>query len=265
MVKNKNILIIGGNKGIGFFISKYLINKCKYNTVITSSTKINKKKSFYEKYKQFKIDLTKLNNLNNFYNFLRKNNISNFNTVIICAGTIGRISKFENLIVKDYNKTFQINLFGQIELSKFLIKKKLLRSNSNLIFLSTSLNIPDPYFLEYTTSKHAQYAFMLTLSEELKKKKIFVNCIMPGQFHTKMNKKKILLTKKISKKIFKQALKIKSMNEKSKIKNIEKTLDVLIKNNSKLKVSGKIISSQYDNLNKLKLKNKDLFTYIRKN
>ena len=55
------------------------------------------------------------------------------------------------------------------------------------------------------------------------------------------------------------------MNEKSKIKNIEKTLDVLIINNSKLKVSGKIISSQYDNLNKLKLKNKDLFTYIRKN
>ena len=88
---------------------------------------------------------------------------------------------------------------------------------------------------------------------------------MPGQFHTKMNKKKILLTKKISKKIFKQALKIKSMNEKSKIKNIEKTLDVLINDNSKLKVSGKIISSQYDNLNKLKLKNKDLFTYIRKN
>ena len=54
---------------------------------------------------------------------MRKNNISNFNTVIVCAGTIGRISKFENLIVKDYNKTFQINLFGQIELSKFLIKK----------------------------------------------------------------------------------------------------------------------------------------------
>ena len=46
MVKNKNILIIGGNKGIGFFISKYLINKCKYNTVITSSTKINKKNLF---------------------------------------------------------------------------------------------------------------------------------------------------------------------------------------------------------------------------
>ena len=41
---------------------------------------------------------------------------------------------------------------------------------------------------------------------------------MPGQFHTKMNKKKILLTKKISKKIFKQALKIKSMNEKVKLK-----------------------------------------------
>ena len=67
MVKNKNILIIGGNKGI-VFISKYLINKCKYNTVITSSTKINKK-IFYEKYKQFKIDLTKLNNLNNFIIF----------------------------------------------------------------------------------------------------------------------------------------------------------------------------------------------------
>ena len=62
-----------------------------------------------------------------------------------------------------------------------------------------------------------------------------------------------------------QALKIKSMNEKSYIKNIENTLDVLINDNSKLKVSGKIISSQYDNLNKLKLKNKDLFTYIRKN
>ena len=53
--------------------------------------------------------------------------------------------------------------------------------------------------------------------------------------------------------------------KKVKLKILKKTLDVLINDNSKLKVSGKIISSQYDNLNKLKLKNKDLFTYIRKN
>ena len=42
-MKNKNILIVGGQKGIGLFISKYLVNK--YNTVITSSSKIDKKKN----------------------------------------------------------------------------------------------------------------------------------------------------------------------------------------------------------------------------
>ena len=126
------------------------------------------------------------------------------------------------------------------------------------------MNIPDPYFSEYSTSKHAQYAFMLTLSEELKKKKIFVNCLMPGQFHTNMNQKKISSKKKVGNIIFKQAVRIKKMNEEKKIKNLENAIDILIQNNSKLKISGKIISAQYDNLNKLKLKNKSLFTFIRK-
>ena len=261
-MKNKNILIVGGQKGIGLFISKYLVNK--YNTVITSSSKIDKKRIFYDKCKKFKINLANLNNLDHFYKFLKINNISNFDSVIICASILGKIGKFENLSMHDYKKTFQINLFGQIELIKFLMKKKLLRSNSNLICISTSLNIPDPYFSEYSTSKHAQYAFMLTLSEELKKKKIFVNCLMPGQFHTNMNQKKISSKKKVGNIIFKQAVRIKKMNEEKKIKNLENAIDILIQNNSKLKISGKIISAQYDNLNKLKLKNKSLFTFIRK-
>ena len=263
-MKNKNILIIGGQKGIGLFISKYLINKCKYNTVITSSTKIIKKKLFHNRYKQFKINLANLNNLDRFYNFLRLNKISKFDTVIICAGTLGKIGKFENSTMQNYKKTFQINLFGQIELSKFLIKKKLLKSNSNLIFLSTSLFTPDPFFSEYSTSKHAQYAFMLALSKELKRKKIFVNCLMPGQFHTKINQKKINSIKEISNTIFMQAVGIKKMNEEKKIKNIEKTLDILIKNNFKLKITGKIISAQHDNLKKVKLENKNLYTFTRK-
>ena len=50
-----------------------------------------------------------------------------------------------------------------------------------------------------------------------------------------------------------QALKVKKMNEENKIRNIEKTLDILIKNNFKLNITGKIISAQYDNLKKFKL------------
>ena len=263
-MKNKNILIVGGQKGIGLSISKYLINTCKYNAVITSSSKINKRKLFYNSCKQFKINFANLDNLDRFYKFLKLSKISKFDTVIICAGTLGKIGKFEESTIQSYKKTFQINLFGQVELSKFLIKKKLLKSNSNLIFLSSSLCTPDPFFTEYTTSKHAQYAFMLALSEELRTKKVFVNCLMPGQLHTQMNQKKINSTRKISNAIFMQALKVKKMNEENKIRNIEKTLDILIKNNFKLNITGKIISAQYDNLKKFKLNNKKLYTFIRK-
>ena len=261
---NKKILVVGGQSGIGFHISKYLINTCKYNTVITSR-KINRKNTkFQNNHKQYKIDLTCLNNLEKFYHYLKLNKISKFDTVIICAGTLGKISKFENSSINNYKKTFEINFFGQVKLCNFLLKKKLLKLNSNLIFLSTSLCKPDPLFSEYSTSKHAQYALMLTLAEELKSKKIFVNCLMPGQFHTKMNQKKINSKKIISNKIFNQALKIKNINDKNKIKNIEKTLDILIQNNSKLKITGKIISAQNDNLKKYNISNKNCFSFIRK-
>ncbi|MBD1173651.1 SDR family NAD(P)-dependent oxidoreductase [Pelagibacterales bacterium SAG-MED03] len=261
---NKNILVIGGHKGIGLLISRYLIDKCKYNTISTSSKKIDKRKKSYNKFNSFQIDLTKLKNLQNFFNFIKKRKISNFDTVIISSGTLGTIGNFESSTIQDYKKTFQINLFGQIELCKFLLKKKLLRNNSNLIFLSTSLNIPDPFFIQYSASKHAQYALMLSLSEELKNKKIFVNCLMPGQFHTEMNQRKIKSKKKISKKIFNQALKTKNINDNNKIKNIEKTLDVLIQNNSVLKITGKIISAQNDNLKKYNISDKNCFSFIRK-
>ena len=66
-MKNKNILIVGGQKGIGLSISKYLINTCKYNAVITSSSKINKRKLFYNSCKQFKINFANLDNLDRFY------------------------------------------------------------------------------------------------------------------------------------------------------------------------------------------------------
>ncbi len=263
-MNNKNILVIGGHKGIGLLISRYLIDKCKYNTITTSSRKIYKKKKFHKKFNSFQIDLTNLNNLKRFYKFTKILKISNFDTVIISSGTLGTIGNFESSIIQDYKKTFQINLFGQIELCKFLLKKKLLKSNSNLIFLSTSLNIPDPFFIQYSASKHAQYSFMLSLAEELKSKKIFVNCLMPGQFHTEMNKRKIKSKKKISKKIFNQALKIKNGNDKNKIKNIEKTLDFLIQNNSKLRITGKIISAQNDKLKKYNLLNKNCFSFVRK-
>ena len=61
-----------------------------------------------------------------------------------------------------------------------------------------------------------------------------------------------------------QALKVKKMNEENKIRNIENTLDILIKNNFKLNITGKIISAQYDNLKKFKINNKKLYTFIRK-
>lgn len=258
---NKNILVVGGQSGIGLHISKYFISSSGYNTVITSR-KSNIKKN--NNYKHYKIDLTHLNNLKKFYNYLKFNKISKFNTVIICAGSLGKIGKFENSSIKNYRKTFEINFFGQVEFCKFLLKKKLLKLNSNLIFLSTSLCKPDPLFSEYSSSKHAQYALMLSLSEELKSKKIFVNCLMPGQFHTKINQKKINSIKEISNTIFMQAVRIKKMNEEKKIKNIEKTLDILIKNNFKLKITGKIISAQHDNLKKVKLENKNLYTFTRK-
>lgn len=261
-MKNKNILVVGGQKGIGLIISRHIVNDLKFNTVITSRKKL-RKNFFKNHFEFFKLDLCKLNNLIKFNKFLKLNNISDFHTVVICSGTLGKIEKFKNIKLKSLKKTFQVNLFGQFQLCQFLLKKKLLRSKSNLIFLSTSLCKPDPYFLEYTTSKHAQYALMLTLSEELKKKKIFFNCLMPGQFHTDMNQKKINFKNKINDKIYKNALKVKKTKPIKKIKSLEKTIDLLINHNNKLQITGRIISAQHDNWKRLLKKNKRFFTFRR--
>ncbi len=259
----KNVLIVGGLNGIGKLISDFYKDSSKYNTVITSRKFQNKNKKINNNFKFFNLNLTKLNNLNKFYNFLKLNKIKNFDIVIICAGTLGKITEFEKSSLSSLKKTFEVNFFGQVKLCLFFLKKKLFKKSSNLIFFSTSLFIPDPKFVEYTTSKHAQYALMLTLSKELRSKNIYVNCIMPGQMHTKMNQKKINSKKLIDKKIYKQAKKIKKLGNKKKLKKIHNTLEFITKKNSRVNLNGKIISAQHDNLKNIRFTNKKLFTFIR--
>lgn len=103
------------------------------------------------------------------------------------AGVLGPTGKTEEVDLDEWRRTFEINFYGVLLVSRALIPHMRSRRYGKIINLSGGgATSPRPFFTAYATSKAAVVRLTENLTEELCDAGIDVNAIAPGALNTRM-------------------------------------------------------------------------------
>ena len=198
MLKNKNIFITGGNRGIG----KGLVNILeKENNVIFSVRESAKGDETIRNLKSQKLKYVVLD-VDNYESVHQAKKIikSKMDTIDILFNNAGilipqygvpAVETSEELILK----TFQTNTLGPLRIIKSLLD--MIPKGGRIVNISSGMGQLDEMeggSLAYRLSKTSLNALSKILSVELEKREIFVNAICPGWVQTDMGGSNASLT-----------------------------------------------------------------------
>lgn len=245
MTKSRTAIVTGGSKGIGLTVAKILAKK-KYNIVICSrsSADLTKAKKIIEslgvKCLALKTDVSNYVQCTT----LIKSTIKKFSKIDLLvnnAGVQGPIGNFWTSNIKNWFKTFEINLLGTVYMSHLVIPY-MLRSKSGMIFNFSGGGgaYARPLFTAYGTSKTAVLRFTETLAQELINKNITVFAIAPGTVWTNMAKEVLSSKGKLLDKKTIAELKFAKITGGTSEEKLERLILFLLKEKSE-KLSGKLV------------------------
>jgi benzil reductase ((S)-benzoin forming) len=184
LIKNKTFLITGHTSGLGYSLNKILLkNK---NKIIG----ISRSKSEIKNLLNLKINFLNLKKLKNDLKILKK--IKKIDFVILNAGLLGSLDKFENINLSEFEKIIKVNLLSNKIIIDFILSNKI--NVKNIIAISSGAAVDTKFgWGLYCISKAATKMMIDTYAVENKKIN-FIN-LAPGIIKTKMQKK-IFDTKK---------------------------------------------------------------------
>ena len=175
--KNKVILITGASSGLGLNLSKYFLNKgAKIISVSRRKTNLISKN---KKLKHISFDLTNFRK----YDTLFKKIPTLFGPIdyFIHAAGVHFIKPIRFVNVKDIDYALNINLKSPILISKYLLNNEIFNRPCVVVFIASIMGVVGSSGLSiYSASKSGLVGFSKSLSLELAKQKIRVNCISPG-------------------------------------------------------------------------------------
>lgn len=184
-IKNKNVIITGAGRGLGFEISNYYQNN---GANVFAFDKIFKKNFLNKKIVKIKCDFSnKKKTINTISKLLKKNKID---ILINCAAiTVSNVENFSQSI-KNWEKTININLnipyiFCNL-ISRDMVKKKIKGRIINFSSIGGKTGFPNNH--SYGPSKSGLSQLTKSLANDLSKYDININTIVPGYFATEMNK-----------------------------------------------------------------------------
>lgn len=226
----KNILISGVSKGLGYEITKLLLEKgyCVYGISRTvTSELVNLQQDYPNLLKTLKYNLSDVNNikLNIFNDFIPLQiPIHGFvNNAAIAYDDIVTNANYERL-----KSSFEVNFFAPVILTKYVIRNMIFHKTNGSIVHVSSISAHTGYkgLSMYAASKGALEAFSKNTAREWGVKKIRSNCIVPGFMETEMSSS---LSKEQKDKIYKRT----SLKEAVNINSVAQTILFLISEESK--------------------------------
>ena len=185
-LKNKNIIVTGSASGLGYAVSKSLIDEEKSNVICLDKNKI---KNFNFK-NSHTVDFT--NNLklkNTIHSIIKKYKI--IHGVVNCAAVTIPENRFPKKDFKKWKKTFSVNIDSIFMICSILCENAIKNNQKLNIINFTSIGAHQgfPKNSAYCASKGAVTQLTKSFSLDYGKFGIRANCIVPGYFKTPMNKK----------------------------------------------------------------------------
>ena len=269
----KKIIIFGASRGIGFNIASSLLAKGA-DVIISSGNENNLNDALLrlkQKHPTKNVDkvIADLSNHETLDDALSPLLNQKFDAMILSAAVLGPSSgDFSKTDLEDFISAFNVNLFGNVKLVHFFLEKNLLHKNSKILIMSGGISSPDPYFIAYSSTKHALNGFAYSLSYQLSAREIWVNSILPGSYNTDINKTRIERgPESVGITNFRISLARANEDDTEKYQKLNQLIEFLCSSSSN-GVYGRLISAQYDdwenNVERLKSDKDDLYKIIRK-
>ena len=248
MLKNKNYIISAAGDGIGFAITKLIVeNGGKVYLTDIDQKKINKI-SRNNKYKN-KIFANQLdaNNHNQVKQYFKSlSNLKKIDGLINNVGIAGPTKYIENVTSEEWQNTIETNLNSHFFFTKFVIPLLKKNKSGSIINLSSTAGLFGfPQRTPYAASKWAIIGLTKSLAMELGKFKIRVNAICPGSVEGNRMKRVISAKAKLLKvnsnkiqKEFESMTSIKSFVSKEDIASMA----VYLLSDNSINISGQAIA-----------------------
>lgn len=188
-LKERNIIITGGSKGIGYAIAKKSISEGAF-VIITGRNEldlVNAKKKLGTNCEYTVFDSNKVNEIPNLFIDLSKKYNKKFDSIVLNAG----VSLHENIYKKvteesfdkQFNTNFKSNYFFAKYFLEYLDNNKI--EDSNLIFISSETG-DQCYDIPYGLTKSSLNSLVRALSRREYKNGRKINAIAPGVTKTNM-------------------------------------------------------------------------------
>ena len=239
---NKTALITGSNRGLGFNFVKKLSSEGFDVIACSRSRDDNFQKILNEISEKFKNKIYNINfDLKNFdetektlNNFISKYE-KNIDILINNAGTIHN-SLLTMTPIKVVEDLYRVNVVSLIQITQLVVKKMIKNKSGAIINISSSSAKENNFGRSiYSSTKIAVESITKSLSKELSRFNIRVNCIAPGLIDTEM------LNDNTSEKSIEQTLKRISSKRIGRPEDISNLLYFLCSKESDY-INGEVIS-----------------------
>ena len=274
-VNRKTVFVSGGTSGLGLEISEHFVKSgnsvifcARSEESIDATTNHLKSLSTNDQLIMgFSNDVSNRASTTALFVELKKLRI--VVDILICnAGVIGPIDKFLENELQDWQKAFDINLYGVMNLIKEVLPSMISNNKGKIIHISGG-GATAPLFgmTSYAASKAAAVRFIETLALEYRDSGVTFNSIAPGMLKTKLLDQMLDAGKdRIGENLFKKS----SAKAEAPMDSRLKALDLIdfLTSDASNGITGKLISAEWDNWMKWpshlgQLENSDLFTLRR--
>ncbi len=189
-LKDKNVLITGGSKGIGKGLAKVFLSEganviiCARNSKTLDET-VNELSS-YGNIKGFSANIANLDDVKNLYESVLKE-FNHLDVLVNNASILGIRAKIQDIPEDVWDSVIHINLNSQFYVIKAFLPLLEESTNSSIINVSSSVGRKGRAdWGAYAASKFGLEGLTQVLADELKDTNIRVNSVNPGGTRTEM-------------------------------------------------------------------------------
>lgn len=190
-MENTRVIVTGGTRGIGAAITEAFLKKgafvtATFNGNFEAAEKFSAKMSDYSTRLELrKFDVSDPSQVEEFFKSYEERHPSL--EILINNSGIRKDNLVPLMSDDDFKSVMDVNLFGTFLMCKHAVKLFLKKRYGRIVNISSiGGNIGLPGQANYAASKAGQIALSKSLSKEVGKRNITVNCVLPGFIETEL-------------------------------------------------------------------------------
>lgn len=181
-LKNKNVLITGGSRGIGKAIAKQFVNEGARVAIVGRTTaSLNTAQQELGKISIYQADVTNKQAREH----LMEEYLEDHDSIDILINNAGGSSGSTVLetSLDDFYQAFEYNFFPAVHLSQMIAREMVIQNTGSIVNIASIYGRESGGLVTYNNAKAALISFTKSLADEVVKHGVNVNSVAPGSVY----------------------------------------------------------------------------------